>query len=201
MSSSKSNTSRREFFLRGGALMGAGVASTAALMAGNGPASGDQLQQLQSQLASMADCEAIRKVHAAFASMIEKQNYETAAELFDDHASLDLSGVSATGRSAIAQLFADRYRHHTAPVIHGAYRQGDLSRDSVALHDDRQQAEANYYVDVALIIPLLGDSTVARMARLQGQTASRRWESGRLEAGYVKTEGQWKIVSLTWLAA
>jgi hypothetical protein len=49
--------------------------------------------------------------------------------------------------------------------------------------------------------PLQGDTTVARMARLQGQTATRHWEFGPLEARYVKTKGNWKIASLNYVNA
>ena len=49
--------------------------------------------------------------------------------------------------------------------------------------------------------PLQGDSTIARMARLQGQAATRRWESGRIEARYVKAQDKWKIMSLYYVAA
>jgi hypothetical protein len=52
---------------------------------------------------------------------------------------------------------------------------------------------------VALSTPLHGDSTVAQMARLQGQMASRRWETGRFEAQYVKARGQWKMATLSYL--
>ena len=49
--------------------------------------------------------------------------------------------------------------------------------------------------------PLQGSSTIAEMARLQGHVADRRWETGRFEAKYVKTAGQWKVASLEYLAS
>jgi hypothetical protein len=53
-------------------------------------------------------------------------------------------------------------------------------------------------LDVALGVPLHDTSTAAQMARLQGQLAERRWESGRLEAGYVNTDAGWKIAKLKY---
>jgi hypothetical protein len=38
------------------------------------------------------------------------------------------------------------------------------------------------------------------MARLQGQVADRRWESGRFEATYLGRGGEWKVASLRYLA-
>jgi len=201
MSNINSDTSRRAFFLRGGAVLGAGVASTAGAtaMVSGSETSGADLKKLQAQLGSMTDCEAIRQVHQAFALMIEGQTYDAAADLFVDDASVDLSGVSAKGRSAIVQLFADGYCHQKATAMHSAYRQGDRSKDIVALSNDGKRATATFHVDVAVTTPLEGDFTVATMARLQGQTATRRWESGRLEAQYVKARGQWKIASLNYV--
>jgi hypothetical protein len=203
MSSSKTNSTRRAFFLQGGAALGAGVASAtgAAAKMPDKKSPDSEVENLQERLASMTECEAIRQVQLAFAAMIETQAYEAAADLFTADARLHLSGAAASGRPAIEQLFADQYRHQKAEVMHSAYRHRDLSKDAVVLDDTRQVATATFYLDVVLTTPLPGDSTIAKMARLQGQTASRSWEPGRLEAGYVKTQGQWKIASLTWLAA
>jgi len=52
-----------------------------------------------------------------------------------------------------------------------------------------------------LSTPLQQDCTAAKMARLQGQVADRRWQAGRLEGQYVKRGGEWKIASLKYLAA
>lgn len=200
MTDNKNRSSRRTFFLQGGAALGAGVATAGAtaLAADGARQSTDELQKL----ASMQDFEAIRQVHLAFANMIEDQSFEAAADLFDDHALLQLSGVRATGRPAIERLLSSQYRHQEAAVIHSAYRQNNTrQRDAVTVRGDRQQATATFHVDVALSMPLLGDSTVAQMARLQGQVASSRWETGRLEVKYVKVQGRWKMASLIHLTA
>jgi hypothetical protein len=55
-------------------------------------------------------------------------------------------------------------------------------------------------VDVELCTPLRDDCTIAQMARLQGMMADRRWETGQIEAQYVKTSGQWKLTSLRYPA-
>jgi len=48
---------------------------------------------------------------------------------------------------------------------------------------------------------LQGNSTLVQMARLQGQMAVQRWESGHIEASYVKARGEWKMASLRCLAS
>jgi hypothetical protein len=205
MTGIKTKSSRRAFFLSGGAALGAGVATTvgAAALTREAPAPLDeQLKLLRQQLEGVEDREAIRRLHLAFTTLVEQQSYEAAAELFDDHAHLDLSGVSATGSPAIRQLFADQYRHQRAAAIHSAYRQSSSQhRDAMTVSDDRGQATATFHVEVELCAPLRGDCTAAKMARLQGNVADRRWEAGRFEAKYVKTRGQWKMASLSYLAS
>ena len=209
MTGIRTKSSRRAFFLQGGAALGvgvgAGVATTVAASAlnpENPTPLEEQLKQLRQQLDCVEDREAIRQLHLAFTTLIEQQTYEAAAELFESQAHLNLSGVSAIGKPAILQLFADRYRHQNAAAIHSAYRQNTLQqRDAVTLSEDRLQATATFHVEVELCTPLQGDCTAAKMARLQGHVADRRWETGRFEAKYVKTRGQWKMASLSYLAS
>jgi hypothetical protein len=205
MTGTNTKSSRRSFFLHGGAALGAGVAATAgaaALTSDEALPTNGQLQQLQQQLDCAADREAIRQLHLSFTRLVENQIYEAAVELFDEQAQLELSGVSVTGKPAIRQLFTDHYRHQKAAAIHSAYRQNTAQqKDAVTLSENSLQASATFHVDVELSTPLLGDSTLVKMARLQGQSASRQWETGRLEAKYVKTRGQWKMASLSFLKA
>ena len=202
MTGIKTQSSRRTFFLQGGALIGAGVATTAgasALLSENTLPLQEQLRQLQEQLACAKDCEAIRQLHLAFTTLVESQAYEAAAELFDEQAHLQLSGVTVAGKPAILDLFADQYRHQKAAAIHSAFRQNALQQqDAVSLSDDRLQASAIFHSEVELSTPLSMNCTAAKMARLQGQMADRRWEAGRFDAQYVKTAGQWKIASLSY---
>ena len=203
MTEIKSKSSRRAFFLQGGAVLGAGVATTVgatAVTRENPVPSVDQLKQLRQQLSHVEDREAIRQLHLAFTTLIGQQSFEAAAELFDEQAHLDLSGVSATGRAAILQLFAHQYREQNAAVMHGAYRQSTLQQgDAVTLSEGCLQATSTFHVEVELCAPLQGDCTAALMARLQGHVASRRWEAGRFESKCVKRRGQWKIASLSYL--
>jgi hypothetical protein len=158
-------SSRRAFFLQGGAVLGAGVATAAAATpAGNTQPLNEDLRTLQQQLALAQDREAIRQLHLAFAGRVEDKSLEVGQDLF------------------IVRLRPNHLQQ----------------KDALVLTADGLQATATYHVDVALGTPLLGDSTVAQMARLQGQMASLRWESGRIEARYVKSKGQWKVASLDY---
>jgi hypothetical protein len=189
MSTNRTGSSRRAFFLNGGAVLGAGVAAgAAALAAGKSPPSKDsaqELEQLRDELNAAADREAVRQLHLAFTAMVEAQNYAAAAQLFEEEAHLHA------------------YRQQSAPSLHAAYRPNSLQQqDVLTLSDDRQRAAATFHVDAQICTPLEGEFTVARMARLQGQMADSRWETGRLEAQYVKRapRGEWRIASLRYVA-
>jgi hypothetical protein len=205
MTGTKTNNSRRDFFMSGGAVFGAGVAATAvgAPLASDSAASlEEQLKKLRQQLGDVEDREAIRQLHLAFTTLIGDQAYEAATELFDEQAHLNLSGVGATGKRAILQLFVDQYLRQKATLMHSAYRQSALQRkDTVTLSEDRLQATATFHIEVELRTPLQEDCTAAKMARLQGDVAARRWESGRFEAKYVQTRGHWRIAALSYLSA
>ncbi len=197
MTDVKKKSTRRAFFLNGGAVLGAGVAATAGAAAIARPAATAESR------GSADDREAIRQLHLAFAGLVESQRYEAAADLFAEQGSLQLSGgASANGQAAIQRLFADQYRNQTLPTLHGGYRQTSLQqKDEVTLSENGLRATATFHCEVELCSPLQDDCTAAQMARLQGQMASRRWESGRFEASYVKTRGEWKIAALDYIAA
>lgn len=175
-------TSRRRFFTQGGAALGAGVAAT---VGGASPlASDDPMKRLR----DLEDREAVRQLHLAFTSLIEQQAYDAAAQLFDN---------PATGKRAIAQQLADR-----DTAFHRAYRQSASQHsDTVTLSDNRAHASATFNIEVEVCTPLQDDCTAATMARIQGNVADLRWESGRFEAKYVKTRGEWKVVSLSYRAS
>jgi SnoaL-like domain len=198
MNDVKTKSTRRAFFLHGGAVLGAGVATTA----GAAALTRDPASSLQRQLESAQDRDAIRRLHGAFTSLIEGQGYAAAAALFSEQGQLHLSGVSANGSPAIRDAFEQQYRQQRADVIHKAYRHKALhSLDAVTLSEDGLHAAATFHVEAELCMPLRDDCTVARMARLQGHVADRHWESGRFDATYVKTEGEWKITSLSYRSA
>lgn len=198
-------SSRRAFFLQGGAALGAGVATTvgaSTFAEGTAASQAGELEQLRAKLDLEQDREALRKLHVTFTALLEKRVWTDAAELFDEQAHVDLSGVRADGKSAIRKLFVEQYGEQTASVIHGAYRPNASQRqDMLAIDEKRLHATAIWHVDVQLSTPLQGDCTAVQMARLQGQMADCRWEAGRLEAKYVKTQGQWRIASLSYRAA
>jgi hypothetical protein len=158
----KKKSTRRAFFLNGGAVLGAGVAATAGAVGLAPPAAAAGKPG-----AGAEDREAIRQLLLAFIARLENES-DAASPLFDE------------------QL--------------GAYRQtASQLKDEVRLSEDGLRATATFHCEVELCTPLQDDCTAAQMARLQGLMASRRWESGRFEASYVKTRGQWTMESVAYV--
>jgi hypothetical protein len=205
MTGKRTQNSRRAFLAQGGAALGAGMATTvaASALAADSPMPQEQTSEaLHQQLLLQEHREAVRHLHLAFTSLVENEQYEAAADLFDDRGTVNLSGVKAAGKADIIKVLALQYRHQEAPVIHRAYRQSaeQQRNDAVTLQGDTR-ATATFNIEVELCVPLQGDSTAARMARMQGCVAERRWERGRFDAVYVKTGSQWKIESLYYRSA
>jgi hypothetical protein len=186
MDSGRETCTRRSFFFRGSAALGTGIAAGAGASA------------VLSQV-SPPEREAIREVHLTYTRLIEQREFEAAAELFDEHAEVSLSGETASGRPEIEKLLTSGYRHQTVAALHDAYRpNAHQQQDFITISKDHQRATATWHVDVALGLPLQGEGTLVQMARLQGQMAERRWVSGRLEAQYVKIDRRWKMTNLSY---
>ena len=190
---STSKTSRRSFFTRGGAALGAGLATT---VAGGALAAGSPAAPQDPD--SAAEREVLRQLQLTFASHMEGERYGEAADLFARGATLTLSGETATGGGAIRGLLS-RYQRQDVPILHGTYRQSaaQQQRDTVALAS-AERATATFHIDVELCRPLQADCTAARMAQLQGGFAERRWEAGKMDVAFVKTAGRWRIASLNY---
>lgn len=151
----KHSNTRRAFFLRGGATLGAGVAGAAALVPAQAASAGDATER-----------EAIRRLHQQFIADVE-------------------SGARGG-----------------ADATHRAYRANARAlQDALALDAGGRLATARWHVDVQVATPLAGDSTAAQMARLQGQFAELRWESGALQARYEKRGGQWQLAAMEYIAS
>ena len=172
-------STRRAFFLNGSAVLGAGVAATAVAAGFAAPSAAGAPGSAAASgsggagaLGTAEDREAIRQLHLAFVARLENQSDSAAAHLFDESTQLS------------------------------AYRQTPSQHnDVVTFSEDGLRATATFHCEVELCTPLEGDSTIAQMARLQGHVASRRWESGRFEASYVKTRGQWQMESVSYAQA
>jgi hypothetical protein len=181
MTDVKKTSTRRAFFLNGGAVLGAGVAATASAasftaptLAAAGAAGSAAGTAAWGAAGSAEDREAIRRLHLAFVARLENQSADAPANLFGEPGEVQL----------------------------GAYRQTTSQQhDDVKFSEDGLRATATFHCEVELCTPLQDDCTAAQMARMQGLMASRRWENGRFEVSFVKTRGQWQMESVSYSPA
>jgi hypothetical protein len=111
--------------------------------------------------------------------------------------------ADAQDREAIRQL---QRTFLSTPVLpqalvesyHRAYRPDTRRLDALLLSEDGLQASCVMHVEAEVCTPLRGNSTIAAMARLQGNVAASRWEAGRLDITYIKTAGVWQTATLAY---
>jgi len=197
--------SRRAFFAKGGVALGTGLASVtagAATLFNDTQPLQEQLARLQQHLTTLEDKEAIRQVHQAYSSLVQKQAWDTLLELFTDDAQVNLDGAVHSGKQqGLASLFLEQYGHQKAQHQQRAFRQdATQQQDSVYINPNRCEAHATFHQLVQIDQPLQDDSLPAQMARLQGMTGSTHWEAGRFAASFSKVDGQWLIHSLAYHA-
>ena len=193
------DTSRRAFFVRGGAALGAGLASAsagAALLDDTLPLK-TQLDELQRKLAGLEDRDAIAGLFQAYTTLTERQAWDAVATLFSESADLDLDGSRHCGpRQGIPLLLAGLCNADRASM-HTAFRSKGAEQETViAVNADGQAAQARFRREVRIARPITEQNTLADMARLQGMDADSRWQQGDFALELIRGPEGWRIRQL-----
>ncbi len=184
-------TSRRSFFVKGGAALGGAAAAFTA------PAEAKPSENSQAQLRALEDRDAARDLLLKFMCAVESSDFDTAVALFAPRGQLNLGDEAVQGTIAIRQFFGKNYALQQGQGLHSAYRhRAALIPIDIQIDADRQTASVNVATDAKLVTPLTADCTAAQMAKLQGQWADERWVEGRFVAQLIKTDGRWKFAAL-----
>jgi hypothetical protein len=196
------NGSRRSFFLKGTAVLGAGLASASAGAANPFDSSQtlqQQMNQLRQKLSTLEDREALEHLHLAFTALLENQAYDAVAELFADNARIELHGISLEGKAAVKKLFIEGYGEQTVSPLHTAHRRDQSQKqDLVSVSEDRKEASASFHNQVLVSTPIRGQSVLAEMARQQGMRAQSHWENGRYDITFTRVNDRWLISRLNY---
>jgi hypothetical protein len=201
------DSGRRSFIRKAGAAVSAVLASAAAGVskpkADPDTELKDQIGRLSKQIGCLEDAMAIRRLHQAYESHLDKGMYEEAVRLFTDDAEVIYNGGLFTGRDkGVRRLYCDRFGSgftgKTIEPAPGFEPDSAQSRDSVDVAPDRKSARAQFPYSMQVGIPMPEDSQLVTMARLQGEGILKWWEGGILEASYVKDAGGWKIKRLVY---
>lgn len=199
--SKPAGTSRRAFITRGGAALGAGLASASVAAAGLYDPSlplQARLDQLQKQLSVLEDSEALRHLHLTYTTLVENRAFDAVVELFADDASVAFYGESFNGKyQGIRTYYQRQLADEDAAVIHATYvLDQSHQQDGLSISDDGQRATATFHARVKTCRPLRDQSVASAMAKMQGMSSSTVWENGRFNVDYARTGAQWRIVRL-----
>jgi len=196
------NGGRRSFLRRAGAAMSAVLASTVAGVSKSGPDHGaglkDEMDKLSNQIGCLEDANVIRRLHQTYESYLDKGMYEEVVNLFADEGEVVFNGGAFAGKDkGVRRLYCDHFlQGRTGRKIEpapGFEPDPAQLQDVVEIAPDRRSASARFPYSMQVGTPIVSDSQLVQMARLQGQGIIRWWEGGVYEASYVKDGDGWKI--------
>jgi hypothetical protein len=162
-----------------------------------------QVNQLSNQLGILEDENAIRELHKAYETCLHNGIYEDVVNLFTEDGEVVFNGgVFAGKRKGVRRLYCDQFssgltgkRIDPAP---GFVPDTEQEQDVIKVATNRKSAKAQFSYSIQVGVPMISDSQLVNMARLQGQGIIKWWEGGVYEVSYVKDikDGSWKIKRL-----
>jgi hypothetical protein len=202
----KPNDGRRSFIRKTGAALSAVIASAAAGFSKSAadPAAGlrDRIDRLSSRVGSLEDADAVRRLHRAYESCLDRGMYEDVVAMFADEAEVVYKGGLFHGKKGIRRLYCDHFasgltgkKIEPAP---GFELDPAQQLDIVEVAADRKNASGKFLYSIQIGTPMTGDSSLVEMARLQGEGILQWWEGGIHEVSFVKEDDSWKIKGLEY---
>lgn len=204
---SKPNTGRRSFMWKAGAAVSAALAAAVPSVAKSGTNQSDgknaEASQLAHRLGILEDENTIRTLHQTYETLLDGGRYEEVADLFAEDAEVVFNGGAFKGRKdGVSRLYGDCFRSGlTGKKIGSAPKfeaNSEQQRESIKVSADRLSAGGQFPYSMQVGTPMTGDSSLVRMARLQGEGIVKWWEGGTCEVSYVKVSNAWKISRLEY---
>ena len=203
------STGRRFFLWKAGAAVSAVLATAvpAISMSGTGKDKGlkSEVDRLTCRLGSLEDENKIRRLHRTFENHLDNGNYENLVKLFSaDGEVIFNNGIFKGKESGVRRLFCKQFgsgrtgkRVKPAP---GFEIYNDLLQDKVEISKDRRTAKAQFSYSIQVGAPVISDSVLFKMARLQGDGMMKWWEGGNYKVSYIydMKDGSWKIKRLEY---
>jgi len=160
---------------------------------------------LSGRLGMLEDENGIRGLHKTYEALLDKGMYQEVESLFTDDAEVIFNGGVFEGReTGIRRLFHDHFssgltgkRIEPAP---GFQLDAEQQQDMIAVAPDRWSARAGFSYSIQVGSPIVSDSLLVKMARLQGEGIQKWWEGGVYALSYIKDagDGTWKIKRLEY---
>jgi len=193
--------SRRSFFWK----LGAGVSGALAAPAVMVRAEISEQDSASVRLALLEEEKTLRKLHQNFEQAMDKGLSEEVIEMFADDARVIFNGGLFVGRSeGVSRLYRDRFpsektgrRMEPAP---GFELEADQQADRVDVSPDLLSATAVFPYSIQAGAAIESETSLANMARLQGEGVKTWWEGGVYHVNYRKDDvhGRWKISQLEY---
>jgi hypothetical protein len=206
---SKQSTGRRSFLWKAGAAVSAGLAAAVPGMsnhrANKGDGSDSEMKRLSNRLEILEDEKAIRQLHQAYETCLDRGMYEEAVGFFTEDAEAVFNGGVFKGRKAgVSRLHCERFRagltgKKIGPAP-GFEADSEQPQETIKVSDDGLSASARFSYSIQVGAPIASDSSLVQMARLHGGGIMKWCESGTHEISYAKesNDGGWKIKRLEY---
>ena len=209
ISSDQPNTGRRSFMWKTGAALSAVLATAVPAMSmtrfNKDEGMKSEVDRLTCKLGSMEDENKIRALHRSFEIDMDKGNYESLVKLFSSDGEVIFNGGLFKGKkSGIQRIFVNNFssgrtgkRITPAP---GFEINSEMLKDRVEVSKDRRTAKAQFSYSIQVGMPVISDSVLFKMARLQGEGVMRWWEGGIYKVSYIKNinDDTWEIKKLEY---
>lgn len=195
---------RRSFIRKTGTAVSAVLATAAAGVsksrAGQDTGLKDQVARLSNRIGSLEDADAVRRLHRAYESSLSRGMYTEVVNMFADDGEAVFNGGLFRGKnSGIRRLYCEHFsRGLTGKKMEPAPGFQPDQQDMVEIAPDRRSARARFPYSMQVGVPIVSDSPLVAMARLQGQGVVQWWEGGIHEISYVKIGETWKIRRLEY---
>lgn len=200
---------RRSFIWKLGAGISA-VAAAAVPAIGKAVISDDKelkgrVDSLSRQVATMEEEKKIRQLYDEYKAFLDKGIYRDAVALFSKDAEVVFNGGLFRGRdTGINRLYCNYFSigmtGKQTGYAPGFTPDADAQKETIEVSPDQKSAKARFTYSIQAGYPMDMDSSLVRMARLQGEGIIKYWEGGVCEMALVSDNGSWKIKRLEYKA-
>ena len=201
---------RRNFMWKAGAglsaLLAATVPGNATAGTNNDKKLRDDITRLFVQVGLLEDEKEIRGLYETYENLLDGKKYEEVIALFADDGEVIFNGDSFKGRKkGVHQLYCNQFRSgSTGKKINctpGGLPGIREQQDTVEIKPDRKSASARFTYSIQVGEPIISDSSLVKMARLQGEGIMKRHEVGTCDIYFIKSpkDDTWKIKRLEYL--
>lgn len=203
------DSTRRSFMWKLGAGMSAVAATALPGMArassGNETSLRDKVNGLSKQVELLEDKNAIHNLYRTYEDLLHTGNFKEVVELFTNDSEVVFNGGVFKGKNKgvhrlYNEFFKNGYTCKKMEPAPGFELIDNQKQDRIEISRDHRTARAGFTYSIQIGTPMMPDSSLVKMARLQGEGIMKWWESGVYEFSCKKDmrNGSWKIKKLEY---